>query len=271
MPADTPNVSFTGSIPEAYDRYLGPLLFEWSAEDMAARVAATSPRRVLEVAAGTGILTRHLAGALNGAEIIATDLNQAMLDYAAEMNANLPGVTWRQADALDLDFREGGFDAVVCQYGIMFFPDKAKGMAEMTRMLRPGGTLALNVWGDFAANPAVAVVDRTIKSFFDSDPPRFLETPFSMSDEAEVRALFAGAGLTDVSASLVTRSLRAEHADAARGFVTGNPTINEIQQRSTVDPDDVVDAAAAALEAEFGPSPAEMPFAEMVYTGVKPG
>ena len=269
MSGDVPDVSFSGSIPEAYDRYLGPLLFEWSAEDMAARVAAISPRRVLEVAAGTGILTRHLAAKLGDAEIVATDLNQAMLDHAAKMNGALPKVTYRQADALDLNFDEGGFDAAVCQYGIMFFPDKAKGMAEMTRMLRPGGKLMLNIWEDFATNPAVAVVDRVIKSRFLSDPPRFLEVPFSMSDK-DVKALYRMAGLIDVSSSRVTRSQTAEHLDVARGLVTGNPTINELRNRADVDPDDVVRAAAEALEVEFGPSPTKFPFAQIVYSGSKP-
>ena len=270
MSDNSPDVNFSGSIPKAYDRCLGPLLFEWSAEDMAARVAAFSPRRVLEIAAGTGILTRHLATSLDDAEIIATDLNQAMLDHAAVVNGSLPNVTYAQADALDLNFEDSGFDAVVCQYGIMFFPDKAKGMAEMTRMLRPGGMLALNVWDDFAANPAVAIVDRVIKSHFASDPPRFLEAPFSMSDKDEVIALFEGAGLVDVASSRVTRSQTAEHMDVALGLVTGNPTINEIQSRPDVDPDKVVRAAADALEAEFGPSPAAMPFAQVVYSGVRP-
>ena len=266
----TPNVNFSGSIPEAYDRYLGPLLFEWSAEDMAARVAATKPSRVLEIAAGTGILTRHLAGALNGTEIIATDLNRAMLDYAAASNGDLPGVTYQQADALDLNFEEGGFDVVVCQYGIMFFPDKAKGMAEMTRMLRPGGMLALNVWGSYEANPAVAVVDSVIRSFFDSDPPRFLEAPFSMGDDKDARALFEAAGLTNIVSTVVTRSQPAAYADVARGLVTGNPTINEIRERSSVDPEDVVSAAARALEAKFGPPPVAFPWLQIVHTGLKP-
>ena len=270
MSGDALDVEFSGSIPEAYDRYLGPLLFEWSAQDMAVRVAAFSPRRVLEIAAGTGILTRHLAANLDGAEIIATDLSEAMLDYAAEVNGALPKVTYRQADALDLNFEEGGFDAVVCQYGIMFFPDKAKGMAEMTRMLRPGGMLALNVWDDFIANPAVAIVDRVIKSRFGDDPPRFLEVPFSMSDVTEVKALFEAEGLVDVVSNRVTRLQTAEHMDVARGFVTGNPTINELRSRADVDPDEVVRAAAEALEAEFGPSPATMPFAQITYSGVKP-
>lgn len=264
------DVNFSGSIPENYHRYLGPLLFEWSAADLAARVAALKPARVLEIAAGTGILTRHLAGALDGAEIVATDLNQPMLDHAAALNGDLPGVSYRQADALDLPFDPGGFDAVVCQYGIMFFPDKAQGMAEMARVLRPGGAVALNVWRSHDDNPAPGIVNRVVQSYFEEDPPRFLEAPFSMSDEAEVRALFDGAGLADVEATLVRQSATAPYLDAARGFIAGNPTINEINVRATVDANVVMEAAAAALAAEFGDDPAPMPFAEVVYTGVKP-
>ena len=176
MSTTSTNTSFTGSIPENYDTYLGPLLFEFSGADMARRVAAAlgRPARVLEVACGTGISTRHLAHGLpKGAEIIATDLNEAMLAHAARVIGDLPGVTYAQADALDLLFEDASFDAVVCQFGIMFFPDKALGMREMTRVLKPGGLLALNVWDSLDENPAVRLIDGVIKGFFETDPPRF--------------------------------------------------------------------------------------------------
>ena len=267
-------VSFTGSIPQNYDRYLGPLLFEFSAADMARRVAAAvaGPVRLLEVACGTGISTRHLARALPaGSEILATDLNQAMLDHAAEVNGDLPGVTYQQADAMALPFEDGRFDALVCQFGIMFFPDKAKGLGEMARVLVPGGLMALNVWESFALNPSVAVVDQVIKGFFEADPPRFLEMPFSLHDVALVTGLIEAAGFEAPEVARVAAAVETDdHGKVARGFVTGNPNLLEIEQRAKVDAETVVAAAAVALEAEFGPAPVELAFEEIVYLARKP-
>ncbi len=267
------NASFTGSIPENYDTYLGPLLFEFSAADMARRVAngLGRPGRVLEVACGTGISTRHLANTLpEGTEIIATDLNEAMLAHAAKINGDLPGVTYAQADALDLPFEDASFDAVVCQFGVMFFPDKSIGMREMTRVLKPSALLALNVWDSFDENPAVRVIDGVIKGFFDTDPPRFLEIPFSLSDVSEVRRMFRDAGYTNVEVAHVAESVNTtDHALSARGFITGNPTILEVEQRATVGAEEIVAAAAKALEGEFGPAPVKLPFREIVYLARK--
>ena len=274
MTKPSTNAAFTGSIPANYDTYLGPLLFEFSAADTARRVAAAldGPTRVLEVACGTGISTRHLAAALPpGSQIIATDLNQAMLDHAGKVNGNLPGVTYAQADALDLPFGDADFDAVVCQFGIMFFPDKAKGMAEMARVLRPGGMLALNVWDSFAENPSVAIVAGVIKGFFDTDPPRFLEVPFSLHDVAEGRKLFHDAGFAEVEATHVSAHVpTSDYNHLASGAVIGTPNIIEIEQRTTVGADQVIAAAAAALEQAYGPAPAKLRFQEIVYIARKP-
>ena len=150
---------FAGSIPETYDRYLGPLLFEPYARDLAARLAALAPARVLETAAGTGVATRALARALPaGAAIVATDLNRPMLDLAAA-RMETAEVTWQQADALALPFGDGAFDAVACQFGAMFFPDKAAAYREARRVLRRGGRLVLSVWDRIESNELAHVVD----------------------------------------------------------------------------------------------------------------
>ncbi len=274
MAATSTNVSFTGSIPEVYDTYLGPLLFEFSAADFARRVAAAfgRPGKVLEVACGTGISTRHLANALpDGTEIVATDLNEAMLDHAAKVNGDLPGVTYSQADALDLPFEDESFDAVVCQFGVMFFPDKAIGMGEMARALKPAGVLATNVWDSFDKNPVVRVIDNVVKSFFKTDPPRFLEVPFSLSDVSEGRRMLSDAGFEGIDVAYVSELVEtADHALPARGFITGNPTILEIERRAKVGVEEIVAAAAAALHSEFGPAPVKLPFQEIVYLARKP-
>ncbi len=273
MSASSTHASFTGSIPENYDKYLGPLLFEFSAADMARRLhdKLGRPAKVLEVACGTGISTRHLANTLPaGTEICATDLNEAMLGHAAKVNGELPGVTYSQADALDLPFENASFDAVVCQFGIMFFPDKAKGMREMTRVLRPGGVLGLNVWDSFQENLSVAIVDRVIKQFFETNPPRFLEVPFGYYDVEEGRKLFRDAGYDFVDVAHVSETIDvADHALTARGFITGNPTITEVGQHATVSAEEIIAAATDALVREFGPAPAKMRFQEIVYLAKK--
>jgi SAM-dependent methyltransferase len=132
------DVAFAGSIPALYDRYMGPLLFEPYARDIAARAAALGPQHILETAAGTGIVTEALARALPQADIVATDLNQAMLDVAAE-RVRAANVRFQQADAQALPFADGEFDLVLSQFGVMFFPDRVGAYREVRRVLKPGG------------------------------------------------------------------------------------------------------------------------------------
>ena len=210
------NTAFVGSIPQAYDTYLGPFLFEKTAEDLARRVsgAVASTAKVLEVACGTGISTRHLSGALPQARIIATDLNEAMVAYAKEHAAAGGNVIFDQADALALPFEDDVFDAVVCQFGVMFFPDKEKGLTEMCRVLKPGGVMYFNVWDSVKANPYVSFALDTIAEFFDTDPPRFLEIPYGYNDTGVIRALIESAGLKDYEVSVVSANVRQTDATA---------------------------------------------------------
>jgi ubiquinone/menaquinone biosynthesis C-methylase UbiE len=128
---------FVGSIPTLYDQYLVPLIFEPYAVDLVQRLRARSLSRILEIAAGTGVVTRALASWLpEEVSIVASDLNQAMLDHAAALGTTR-AVEWRQADAMELPFADAAFDAVVCQFGAMFFPDKARAFAEARRVLKP--------------------------------------------------------------------------------------------------------------------------------------
>lgn len=275
MTVSSTHASFTGTIPENYDTYLGPLLFEFTGADLAGRLNKAlngSPAKVLEVACGTGISTRHLAELLPAnTTILATDLNDAMLAHAQKVNAGLSGVSYSQADALDLPFDDETFDAVVCPFGVMFFPDKALGMSEMTRVLKPGGVMALNVWDSFAHNQVVEIVDRIIKQFFNSDPPRFLETPFGMSDISEGRNLFRDAGFDSVEVDHVRQIVTIEdHHKLARGFITGNPTVIEVEQRASVSVEEIIAAAEETLDRELGRPPTDLSFQAIVYLAHKP-
>jgi SAM-dependent methyltransferase len=247
--------AFTGSIPETYQTYLVPLIFEWYAEDLAARARDASPARVLEIAAGTGVVTRALARSLpEGVEVVATDLNPAMLEFAQRTPINRP-VEWRQADAMQLPFDARTFDVVVCQFGAMFFPDRPAAFAEVCRVLRPGGRFVFSVWDRLEENPFAAAVHDGVSSMFPDDPPTFLaRVPYAYYETARIAA--------DVAASGFDRSARIEtvqapsRADSPRvpaiGFCQGCPLKVEIEARDPSALNRATDAAAEELARRFG-------------------
>ena len=250
---------FVGSMPALYDRHLGPFIFEPYAEDMAERVARFGPRRLLETAAGTGVVTRALARSLpESTAITATDLNQAMVDYAAAQT-DARNVTWRQADALALLFPDGSFDAVVCQFGVMFFPDKGAGYREALRVLRPGGRFLFNVWDRIEENEISRLVVNALAALFPADPPQFLaRTPHGYHDVALIRDQLGQVGFADVQIETVAKPARAPSArDPALGFCQGSPMRSEIEARDAGRLAEATDAAAQAVAARYGPGPIE--------------
>lgn len=244
--------AFVGSIPDIYERYLGGLLFEPYARDLARRFEGFEGD-ILETAAGTGRVTRALAKAAPTARIIATDLNQPMLDTAAALTA-AANVAWRQADAQALPFGDASFDAVVCQFGVMFFPDKAAGYAQARRVLRPGGRLVFNVWDDIAENQISKLVSDTVAGLFPKDPPQFLErTPFGYHDHAAIAAALNQAGFGAPQFDVVRLEMRSPSAaDAATGLCTGTPLRGEIEARDPDALEAATEAATAALTEAFG-------------------
>ncbi len=264
---------FVGSIPEAYDRHLGPLLFEFSGADMAARVAKLHPHsaRLLEVACDTGISTEHLWRALGPeVEIVATDLNESMLDYAREKRGNLKGISFRQADAQALPFDDASFDTVVCQFGIMFFSDKAKAVAEFGRVLKPGGNLVFTVWDSFEKNLVADISRKTIASFFETDPPDFLTVPFGFYEIDTIQNLINGAGFSVREIRTVSDTIeRPEALSIARGFVEGNPGILQIRERGEADPEEIIQEIARAVLEIYGPEPVRIPLQEITVVAEK--
>ena len=247
--------AFAGSIPQVYDRYLVPLIFAPYAVDLARRVAARAPERVLEVAAGTGVVTRALATALPAsASIVATDLNQPMLDHAASIGTARP-VEWRQADAMALPFADGSFDAVVCQFGVMFFPGKAQAFREARRVLRPGGVFIFNVWDRIEENEFADIVTRALATCFTDDPPRFMaRVPHGYHDLGALeRDLFAaGYDRSPRATTLAERSRAQSPMEVAVAYCQGTPLRNEIEARDARRLDEATDVAAAAIAARFG-------------------
>lgn len=261
--------SFTGSIPQLYEKYLVPLIFEPYAADLASRLAARSPGRVLELACGTGVVTRALARALpKHASIVATDLNQPMLDHAAALGTARP-VEWRRADALELPFPDGGFDAVVCQFGVMFFPDKARAFSQARRVLRPGGALIFNVWDSLAQNEFPDVIQTAVEALFPNDPPRFLaRTPYAYHDRRAIERDVAAGGFVSPPeiATVAARSRASSAREAAIGFCEGTPLRGEIEARDASRLASATDAAEAAIARRFGAGAVDAKIQALVVT-----
>lgn len=266
------DTAFVGSIPELYTRYMGPMLFEPYAADLASRLRDLTSGRLLETACGTGIVTRALAAALpKSLAITATDLNEPMLDFAKSQ----PGgerVQWQQADAQDLPFPHQIFDAAVCQFGVMFFPDKPKAYREVFRVLKPGGCFLFSVWDRIETNDLVFIVHKAVMKLHPDDPPMFYErTPTGCHDVGKVRADLAAAGFTEITVD--TRKMPCHTPSAghpALGLVKGSPFSGEIAARDPSGLDRAVEAATEAITERFGPGPIEASMQAHIFTARRP-
>ena len=250
--------AFAGSIPAFYDTYMVPLIFEAYANDLAERAAAVSPETVLETAAGSGVVTRALAPRLaTVARYMVTDLNQPMLDYASNKQGSDDRITWRQADALNLPFDDASFDAVVCQFGVMFFPDRVAGYAEARRVLKPAGSFIFNVWDHIDANEFAHVVTEAASSVFPDAPPRFLaRIPHGYHDLELIRDELGKAGFSQVSITTLEETSSAPSPrHPAVAYCQGTPLRNEIETRDASLLDHVTDRATEAIAARFGNGP----------------
>ena len=246
---------FTGSIPKLYETHLVPLIFAPYAADLVDRLTSRSLTRVLELAAGTGVVTRTMASVLpESVSIVATDLNQPMLDQASALGTKRP-VEWRQADAMQLPFRDATFDAVVCQFGVMFFPDRAKAFSEARRVLRPGGVFIFNVWDRIEENEFADVVTTTLASLFPEDPPRFLaRTPHGYHDRSAIERDLANGGFSALPriSTVAARSRAQSCRVPAVAYCQGTPLRNEIETRGPSRLNEATDLAAEAIAQRFG-------------------
>ena len=246
---------FSGSIAQLYEQYLVPLIFDPYARDLTGRLASLAPSAVLEVAAGTGVVTRHMAAQLpHNVSIVATDLNQPMLDHAMSVGTSR-AVTWRQADAMHLPFDDGTFDAVVCQFGAMFFPDKAAAFAEARRVLRPGGTFLFNVWDRIEDNEFAECVTEAMAGLFPTDPPRFLaRLPHGHYDQRAIATALSHGGFmgTNVFETVTAQSRAESPRVVAIAYCQGTPLRNEIESRDASVLAEATDIATAAIGQRFG-------------------
>ena len=247
------SAGFTGSIPENYDRHLGPVLFADYGADLVRRVASSSPTRILETAAGTGIVTRLLRDALPEAHITATDLNPPMLDYAALRQPPDKRIQWQQADAMALPFADESFDLAFCQFGAMFFPDRTQAYHEARRVLKPGGHFLFSVWDRIETNVFADEVTNALARLLPADPPRFLvRTPHGYHDTAVIRNELEAAGFSAVAIDTRTEISRAPSPrHVATAYCQGTLLRNEIEAAEG-NPEAAADYVTAALAEKHG-------------------
>jgi ubiquinone/menaquinone biosynthesis C-methylase UbiE len=262
---------FVGDIPKHYDQAMGPIIFVDYATAMAERVVAFGPARVLETAAGTGIVTRQLRDLLPaGTRLTATDLNPPMLDVARAKFQPGEEVEFRPADAMALPFADATFDAVVCQFGVMFYPDKEQAYGEAYRVLASGGHYLFSIWDSHRHNPFGRIAHEVVEGFFPIDPPQFMRVPFSYQFDA-IKESVIEAGFVDINAAVIRLEKKIPNiASFARGLVYGSPIIDQVRERGAIDPEQIVDALVQEFAREFGTNPGQMPLQAIMFSVKKP-
>lgn len=265
------DTAFIGPIPETYDRYMGPIFMQPYAADLVERLPSFVVARVLELACGTGIVTRQLRDALpKSTSLVATDLNVPMIDHARRKFSPEEAVEWKQADATALPFPDCSFDAVVCQFGIMFFPDKRAAVREVHRVLAPRGTFMFNVWDAMERNELTLMAHETIRTFFRDNPPDFYQIPFGFHDPDAIRTLLDACGFQEVRLTVVPKACMSQSAeDAATGLVKGTPIIGQILERNPLAVTPIVEAVAAAIRSRCGDRPVQSTMQALVCSAVK--
>jgi ubiquinone/menaquinone biosynthesis C-methylase UbiE len=266
------DVQFVGSIPTNYERYLVPLIFDPYAKDLAKRISKLKPQRILETAAGTGVVTSAIVNDLTTFEsLVATDLNPAMLAVAQKAVTNLK-VTFQQADATALPFADGSFDLVACQFGVMFFPDKLMGFQEAYRVLRKGGTFLFNVWDVLELNDIAALVNATVAKMFPDNPSMFMaRVPHGFNNIEAITTSLKTAGFSSIGAEKLAKRSKARSAhEPAMGFCQGTPMRSEIESRNSAMLAHATDLSEQAIALKFGKGPIDAGIQAIVFTAMRP-
>ncbi|TNE59876.1 MAG: class I SAM-dependent methyltransferase [Bacteroidetes bacterium] len=271
MIAKQPSIAFSGDIPAFYHTHLGPLFFEPYAADMASRIRKQGPQKVLEIACGTGILTRQLANELpEGSHLVATDLNPSMLDYASALLSQTPAISWDIADAVDLSYPDNTFDCVASQFGAMFYSDRPRAYAEALRVLKPGGTFYMLTWDSMEKNPVSRIAHQTLESFFPFDTPGFFRVPWAYYEESLIRAELKAGGFEQIEHIPLAFSGKATSSlSVAKGLMRGTPVHPAILERDASLLEPIQRELSARIAAQFGDQQLEIPLQASLYVATK--
>jgi ubiquinone/menaquinone biosynthesis C-methylase UbiE len=263
-------VSYSGSIPKIYDEILGPCYFEPFAIETARRVAACKPQKILEIACGTGRVTNRLQKNLPDAEIMATDISADMIAVAVEKLSGTKNISWKVADALDLPFEDDEFDVIVCQFGVMFFADRKKGVAEAWRVLKDGGTFIMTVWDKLSMSPIAASGRQIMIDFFEGHPPQGLKTAYSMADKKEIEELLEEAGFKNIQIESVNKRCETDSAEKlAFAMVDGSIVLNFIREKDAEAVPVLRKKIAETIVENFGNHPVRSTMQAILATGEK--
>lgn len=261
--------AFAGSVPSNYEQFLGPFLFEPYALELVSRLQEKKYSDILEIACGTGRVTSHLAKSVKHDALTATDLNPDMITVAKEKVKD-GTIKWMPADAMQLPFEDGSFDLVVIQFGIMFFPDKEKGLKEAYRVLRHGGKLIYSTWNKVETVKAIHEGRVVIESYFGGDPPKFYSVPFSMYDERDLITITRRAGFKNITTTLVKKEGVSNSAsDLAKGIVEGNPIYMAILERDASLVNTIKDHVQKVLTEKFSAKDLRSPLEAWMVEAVK--
>ncbi|RPI19751.1 MAG: methyltransferase domain-containing protein [Ignavibacteriae bacterium] len=263
---DSQYTSFTGSVPENYDKYLGPFLFDYFAGILTERLSQIKPSKILDIACGTGIVTKKIEEALPKSHIIGLDLNPDMIEFGKKKLKN-SSIEWKVSNAINLPFDNDTFDAVVCQFGVMFFPDKAAAFIEARRVLKPNGTFIFNTWDSLEINELFLTSDRVIGRIFTDNPPDFYKVPFSFYDTKEIEKLLNEAGFRDIKLEYVKTKAENESVKAlAIGLVEGNPIYGQITERDASKVPVVKSEIEKEVSSKFGDNPVKADLSAIMCT-----
>lgn len=261
-------ITFTSDIAVIYEKYMAPIFFISTSQDLVNRIGS-APKKILEIAAGTGQVTRRLAEKFPEAEIFATDFNPGMINTGKEIVKNT-NVLWQEADACELPFKDNIFDLVICQFGFMFFPNKQKAMDEAYRVLKPGGKLLYNTWDSLENNRICLITDEVLKSVFPVDPPPFFHLPYSMYDENEMNMLAQNSGFKDtVIIKLDVKGFSESAENVVTAFTKGNPVHLQILERDPALLPVFKNRLFERMTAEYGTGSFEIPLKEIIVSSIK--
>jgi len=264
------NPSFNKIIAENYEKYLGPVFNDVYAKDLAARLASHKINSILETACGTGQVTRLLRKMFPETRIVSTDLNPGMFEMAKKAVSIDDNIEWNTANAEELPYDSSTFDAVICQFGLMFVPDKQKAVNEAYRVLKSCGRFIFNTWDSLEKNYISKMANDTVNSYFKDNPPDFFSVPFSMHNPAEMEKLLQNSGFNNITVENVLFTGHADSAlDVVKALISGTPVYMAICERDEKILPDIQQTLLKKIESEFGTGPLKIPLSAWVAEGVK--